>query len=108
MVGQPDQRAGHGRAGGDFLQPPARPVVVGDPHAAGQFGLADVERGDPLDDLFSFLCLLQHRRVPPVCGGSGQVAARRSRGAGSNLILVLEATGKGPQVRFPAPDYITA
>ncbi|WP_239339571.1 SDR family oxidoreductase [Frankia sp. CiP3] len=51
------------------------------------------ERGDPLDDLFGVLDGLQHRdasRLELVL----RVAARGSRGAGSNLILVLVAHGR--------------
>ena len=36
----------------------------GHPHAAHQFGLADVQRRDPLDDLLVVLCLLQHPATP--------------------------------------------
>jgi hypothetical protein len=48
VVGQVHEHAGGGLVGGDLLQPPPRLVRVGDAYAAGQFGLADVERGDPL------------------------------------------------------------
>ena len=34
------------------------------PHAAGQLRLADIQRGDPLDDLLTLNCLLQHPAPP--------------------------------------------
>jgi hypothetical protein len=50
-VGHAQQRAGHRGMRSHLLQPPARMVLVGDPHAARQLGLADIHRRDPLDDL---------------------------------------------------------
>jgi hypothetical protein len=43
-----------------LLQPLPRPVLVRHAHAAGQLGLADIQRGDPLDNLFPVFRLLQH------------------------------------------------
>jgi hypothetical protein len=56
----PQQRAGHGGIGRHLLQPPARPVLIGNPHAAHQHRLADVQRRDPFDDLLVVLRPGQH------------------------------------------------
>jgi hypothetical protein len=59
-VGQLQQRAGHRRVGGDLLQPPSPLALAGHPHTAGQLGLADIQRGDPRDELLGVVGLLQH------------------------------------------------
>ena len=41
-VRQAQQGPGHGRVGLHFLQPPPRMVLIGDPDAAHQLGLADI------------------------------------------------------------------
>jgi hypothetical protein len=104
MIGQALQRSGHRGVGLHLLQPPARPVLVGDPHTAHHFGLADIQRRYPLDDLLAVLTLLQHP-APPILKGRQQTVARgsRQRGGRQNLIRVLEATLKLPRARLPAP-----
>jgi hypothetical protein len=88
------QRPGHRLVAPHLLRPPAALAWAGDPHAAGQLGLADIQGGHPLDDLLGLLCLLQHAALP---GHDRQrSAARRSRRATANLIRVLTATVKGP------------
>jgi hypothetical protein len=89
------QRPGHRRIGIHLLQPPARPVLVRHPHTARHFGLADIQRRDPRDDLLSFLRLLQHP-TPLTLPDGQQPAARRNHKERQNLIRVLEATLKLP------------
>jgi hypothetical protein len=68
-------------------------VLVRDPRAAHQFGLADIQRRYPLDDLLAVLALGEHL-ASSHCRAA---AARRSHGhSWRNLILVLEATMNGP------------
>ena len=82
QAGQPvrhrQQRAGHRGEGAHLLQP--SPARAGQPHAAHQFGLADVQRCDPLDDLLIVVLNFHHghhlrrnhtHRRPPV-GAAGK------------------------------------
>jgi hypothetical protein len=95
MVGQAQQRAGHRGVGGHLLQPSPRSVLVRDAHAAGQLGLAEIQRRDALDDLLGLLGLGQHLRpawvgFPPRWLPAGTARDERT------LIHVLEATLKLP------------
>ena len=60
MIGQPQHRPGQRRIGLHLLQSPARMVLIGDPDAAHQLGLADIQRSDPLDDLLVVLRRGEH------------------------------------------------
>jgi hypothetical protein len=74
-------------------------VLIRDPRAAHQFGLADIQRRDPRDDLLVVLRLCEHSRLPLPSPEPKAVAARRShRDNWRNLILVLKATLKGPRL----------
>ena len=64
-VDHAQQRPGHRLVGRDLLHASALPRTAGDPHATDQLGLTDVEGGDPLDDLLTFLGVSQHWRPPP-------------------------------------------
>src|SRR3954449_3535903 len=101
-VTQPEERGGH-RGGGADLLPPAAAELTGHPDAAHHRGLADIQRGDPLDDLLVVVCLLQHVRLLPSRTGPGGLAAGAA-GREAKLVRVLEATVKGPRAQLPASD----
>src|SRR5215204_4503691 len=94
-VGHDQQPAGHRLVAPDLLRPPAVLAWAGHPHTAGQLGLADIQRRDPLDDLLGLLRLLQHPGLPcaPTTNGRSPAGAA---GLKANLIRVLKATMKGP------------
>jgi hypothetical protein len=95
VIDQPQHRPGQRRVGLHLLQSPPRMVLIGDPDAAHQLRLADVQRRDPLDDL---LVVLRRDERPWPPRMIGVTAARRSQGhKWRNLILVLEATLNGPR-----------
>ena len=94
MTGQPQHGAGHRRIGLHLLQSLPRVVLIGDPDAAHQLGLADIQGRDPLDDLLVVVRCGEHLSLLVI----GVAAARRSQGhKWRNLILVLEATLNGPR-----------
>jgi hypothetical protein len=68
-VGHRKQRAGPGGIGLHLLQPPPPVVLIGDPDAAHQLGLADIQRRHPLDDLLVVLCSGEHHGLLPWSGG---------------------------------------
>src|SRR5215204_6334076 len=94
-VGHDQQPAGHRLVAPDLLRPPAVLAWAGHPHTAGQLGLADIQRRDPLDDLLGLLRLLQHPTLPGITTTNGQSPAGAA-GLKANLIRVLKATMKGP------------
>jgi hypothetical protein len=69
VIAHAQQRAGHRRIRPHLLQSPAQMVLIGNPHAAHQLGLADIQRRDPLDDLFVVLRPEKHRGLLPSPGG---------------------------------------
>src|SRR4029450_4551994 len=74
----------------------AGPIGAWHPRTAHQLGLADIQRGDPPDELLAVVRLLQHPALLPV----GLRPARPPAGAarqGRKLIRVLKATLKGPR-----------
>ena len=95
-VRQRQQRAGHRGVGADLLQPPRPAVRAGHPDAAHHLGLADVQRRDPLDDL---LVVLASRPASPTSSSPATNDGGRPQElqGTANLILVLEATLKGPR-----------
>src|SRR5664280_2603298 len=64
-VAHPQQRPRHRRIGRHFLQSLAGGLAVRNPDTTDQLRLADVERRDPLDDLFVVLRRFQHCRFLP-------------------------------------------
>jgi hypothetical protein len=95
-VGQRQQRAGHRRVGRDLLQPPGPLALAGHPHTAGQLGLADIQRRDPLDELLGVVGLLQHPASLRADGSTARLPAGAARDR-RNLIRVLKATVTDPQ-----------
>ena len=74
-VRQLTQRGDHRRVGGNLLHP-ALAICDGEPDAAHDLGLADIQRCDPLDDLLVVTGFCEHRTSPPRC--------HRRRGHASN------------------------
>ena len=62
-VGQPEQPWGQRRAVDDLLLATARPARIRDPDADDELALPDIDRRDPLDDLFVVLDTL-HAQLP--------------------------------------------
>ena len=81
-----------------MAQGPPRPVLIRDPHAAHQLGLADIQSRDPRDDLLLILRLCQHLACLTVDGTEGGRCPREPRAWLEKLILVLVATLKGPRL----------
>jgi hypothetical protein len=68
-------------------------AFIGDPGAAHQLRLADIQRRDPVNEPFAVVCPGEHLASSVI----GVAAARRNQGhSWTNLILVLEATLNGP------------
>lgn len=72
-----------------------------------QRGVADIDRGHPLDDLLLVLAVVQHRTLPPAvpvdndgCPGSCQGRTGSYPRARSD--------NEGPTAQLPAPDFRTA
>ena len=78
-VSHSQQRPGHRGIRLHLLQPPPRPVLIRDPHAAHQLGLADIARRDPRDDLLLVLRLCQHLACLTVDGTYGGCCPREPR-----------------------------
>jgi hypothetical protein len=60
-VSHHQQRPGHRRMRAHLLPPPTPGTITRHPHTTDQFGLADIQRRDPLDDLLVVVRLLQHQ-----------------------------------------------
>src|SRR5215471_11813134 len=81
-----------------MTQGPPRPVLIRDPHAAHQRGLADIHSRDPCDDLLLILRLCQHLACLTVDGPEGGRCPREPRAWLEKPTLVLVATLKGPRL----------
>jgi hypothetical protein len=95
-VGQPiaqrQQRGRHRGDGANLLHPLT--VRSGHPHAADHLGLADIQRGDPLDDL-ALVDLDPHD--PRLLGAGVEAATRRSCRGNSEANPRARSTRNGPQ-----------
>jgi hypothetical protein len=100
-ISQPQQRTGHRRVRRDLLRAAAGSVRVRHPDAGHQLGLADVQRRDPLDDLFGVLAVVQHRYPPHVATTGGH--PQELQGSGESNPRARSNT-KGPTTQLPAPD----
>ena len=100
-VGHHLQRPGHRGVGRNLLHPLTG--LTRDLHAAGQRRLADIQSGYPLDDVLIVLPGFQHLRLPV---SVTRRASAEAAGTGTKLILLLEATVKGPQRGFQRPTNL--
>src|SRR5665811_1600002 len=92
----------------DLLDPPRATLGIGYPHTAHQFGLADIQGRDPLDDLLLVLRLLQHGFLPTVLSRNRKWLPAGAAGTVTNLARVLEGNNEGPKAQLPVPDWGTA
>ena len=88
------------------LLPPALPTTGGgQSDTTHHLRLADVERGNPCDDLFVIKRWGEHRQPPSEVNGRATVR-RESQGKSTNLVLVLDQKVRnieGPNKRLPNP-----
>jgi hypothetical protein len=96
-VGQLGHRSRHRRMGADLLDAP-RACLARQPYTTHQLGLAEIERGHPLDDLLVIDRLAEHDRSSPTLHTQGdrtiQTPGVRPTGRAigtrkANLVLVL-------------------